>query len=92
MKSIEILNGKKVEAINKKDTLGKKLDHSWRAAEPIHKKVIDSKKLMIKLETNGNEKRKILLKLESDTSNVQNGNFSLISELLKEFFKNEEKE
>ena len=92
MKSIEILNGKKIDSVNKKETLGNKLDHSWRTAEPTAKKKLDNKKLVIRLETNGTEKRKILLKLESDTSRVQNGNFNLISELLKEFFKNGEKE
>ena len=46
----------------------------------------ESKKLMIKLETNGKEKRKILLKLESGSSAVHSSNYNLISELLKEFF------
>ena len=90
MKNLEILNGKKLETRNKKPSIAEKLDNSWRAPQPIKKKMLDSKKLVVKLETTGKDKRKILLKLESGTSNVHNGNFSLISELLKEFFKNSE--
>ena len=52
--------------------------------------MLENKKLVIKLETTGSEKRKILLKLESGSSKVHSGNFSLISELLKDFFKNGE--
>jgi hypothetical protein len=90
MKNLEVLNGKKLESINKKPSIGEKLDNSWRTSKPMKKKMLDSKKLVVKLETTGKEKRKILLKLEGGSSNVHSGNFNLISELLKEFFKNGE--
>jgi hypothetical protein len=45
-----------------------------------------SKKLVVKLETNGAEKRKILLKLECGKSNINSSNYHLLSDLLKEFF------
>ena len=47
----------------------------------------ESKKLVVKLETGGKENRKLQLKLESSTSKLHGGNYALISELLKEFFK-----
>jgi len=45
-----------------------------------------SKKLVVKLETNGAEKRKILLKLECGKSSINSNNYNLLSDLLKEFF------
>ena len=45
-----------------------------------------SKKLVVKLETNGAEKRKILLKLECGKSSINSNNYHLLSDLLKEFF------
>ena len=45
-----------------------------------------NKKLVVKLETNGAEKRKILLKLECGTSSINTNNYHLLSDLLKEFF------
>ena len=90
MKNLEILNGKKHDSMHKKTSIGEKLDNSWRNPKPMDKKMLESKKLVVKLETNGKEKRKILLKLESGSSKVHSGNFNLISELLKGFFKNDE--
>jgi len=45
-----------------------------------------SKKLVVKLETNGAVKRKILLKLECGKSSINSNNYHLLSDLLKEFF------
>ena len=45
-----------------------------------------SKKLVVKLETNGAERRKILLKLECGKSSINSNNYHLLSDLLKEFF------
>ena len=45
-----------------------------------------SKKLVVKLETNGAEKRKILLKLECGRANINSNDYHLLSDLLKEFF------
>jgi len=90
MEKLNVLNGTKLDSINKKPSIGEILDNSWRAPASMKSKKLDSKKLVIRLETKGKEKRKILLKLESDTSDVHNGNFRLISELLKDFFKNGE--
>ena len=90
MKNLEILNGKKLESINKKPSIGEKLDNSWRNPKTMDKKILESKKLVVRLETKGKEKRKILLKLEGGSSNIHSGNFNLISELLKGFFKNDE--
>ena len=89
MEKENILNGKNLKLLNSdKDILGKKIDKSWREPQVKEKIKEDTKKLVIKLETSGKEKRKILLKLESGGSSVHSGNFNLISELLKEFFKN----
>ena len=51
-----------------------------------NKNRIQKKKLILKLETNGTERRKIQIKLESGSSKVHDNNYCLISELLKEFF------
>jgi hypothetical protein len=91
MEKLKILDGKKLEPVNKKSNIVDKIDISWRPPNPIAKSKPDNKKLVVKLMTNGKERRKILLKLESGSSDVHNGNFSLISELLKEFFRNGEK-
>jgi hypothetical protein len=89
MEKSNILNGKKLKLMDsKKSVLGNKLDNAWRSPTVKEKIKEESKKLVVKLKTCGKEKRKILLKLEAGGSNIQNGNFSLISELLKEFFKN----
>lgn len=45
-----------------------------------------SKKLVVKLETNGAEKRKILLKLECGNASINSNDYYLLSDLLKEFF------
>ncbi len=45
-----------------------------------------SKKLVVKLETNGAEKRKILLKLECGNASINSNDYHLLSDLLKEFF------
>jgi len=88
MEKKSILNGEDLNLIDtKKEILGKKLDNSWRETKVRRKSMEESKKLVVKLETCGKEKRKILLKLESGGSDFRNGNYDLISELLKEFFK-----
>ena len=48
-----------------------------------------SKKLVVKLETNGAEKRKILLKLECGNASINSNDYHLLSDLLKEFFNSE---
>jgi len=45
-----------------------------------------SKKLVVKLETKGAEKRKILLKLECGKASINSNNYHLLSDLIKEFF------
>jgi len=47
------------------------------------------KKLVVKLETNGAEKRKILLKLECGNASINSNDYHLLSDLLKEFFNSE---
>ncbi len=87
MEKIEISHSPKIETINTNEKVGKKIDSLWTENTHINKNVkYESKKLIIKLETSGKEKRKILLKLESGSSRVHSSNYNLISELLKEFF------
>ncbi|MFX1418395.1 MAG: hypothetical protein ACFE9N_05685 [Promethearchaeota archaeon] len=87
MEKIKISNSPKLEPINIKEKVGNKIDSLWN--EPISNTKVskyETKKLVIKLETNGKEKQKVLLKLESGSPRVNSGNYNLISELLKEFF------
>jgi len=77
----------KINPLMSKEKVGNKIDSLWSENSPFDKNSkYKSKKLLIKLETSGKEKRKILLKLESGSPKVQNSNYHLISELLKEFF------
>ncbi|MFX1410893.1 MAG: hypothetical protein ACFFA6_11095 [Promethearchaeota archaeon] len=73
-------------SFNKKDILSKKIDDLWEKSSDSRNLKYQKKRLFLKFETNGVEKRKILLKLESGNSNVQSSNYNLLSELLKEFF------
>ncbi len=87
MEKIKISHSPKIESVNKKEKVGSKIDSLWDPNSIYDKKSkYESKKLIIKLETNGKEKRKILLKLESGSPKVHSSNYNLISELLKEFF------
>jgi len=87
LEKIKITHNPKIETINTNEKVGKKIDSLWTENTHINKNLkYESKKLIIKLETNGKEKRKILLKLESGSPKVHSSNFNLISELLKEFF------
>ena len=82
-----ILNGHNFRPGNNKEKMVNKIESLWDNNNPSDSKSKnDTKKLLIKLETSGREKRKISLKLESSNSNVQSTNYTLISELLKEFF------
>ncbi len=87
MEKIKITHSPKIETINTNEKVGEKIDSLWTENTYINKNLkYESKKLIIKLETNGKEKRKILLKLESGSPKVHSSNYNLISELLKEFF------
>jgi len=88
MEKTKIFNGKKMEPISNKAKIGEKIDNLWGKPASAKKKIPDRKRLTVKLETTGTDKRKLLLKLESGTSNIHTGNYTLISELLKEFFNN----
>lgn len=78
-----------MDSISKKEKVGSKIDSLWEENSVYNKKTkYESKKLIIKLETNGTEKRKIMLKMESGSPNVNSNNYTLISEILKEFFNN----
>ncbi|MHA2283775.1 MAG: hypothetical protein ACXAC5_23270 [Promethearchaeota archaeon] len=81
-----VLNGYKIQPKGNKEKIVNKIDSLW---DNDRKSKYECKKLLIKLETTGKEKRKISLKLECGNSNVQSANYTLISELLKEFFNNE---
>lgn len=83
----KILNGDKIEPFTNKEKVGQKLDDLWNSQTPLDGKIKnEKKKLLIKLESSGSESRKISLKLESSNANVNSSNFNLLSELLREFF------
>ena len=72
---------------NNKEIVGNKIDSLWSEnSSPSKVSKNENKKLIIKLESSGIEKRKISLKLESESPKVSSSNFTLISELIKEFF------
>ena len=87
MEKIKVSHSPKIDPLISKEKVGNKIDSLWSENSSFYKNSkYESKKLIIKLETSGKEKRKILLKLESGSPKVHNSNYNLISELLKEFF------
>jgi len=87
MEKTKLVNNTKISPISNKDKVGKKIESLWNENLSLQKiSKTENKKLVIKLETTGKERRKILLKMESTSSKTQNNNYFLISELLKEFF------
>ncbi|MFX1489508.1 MAG: hypothetical protein ACFFBI_10190 [Promethearchaeota archaeon] len=84
----EILNEIKVEPFANKEKVGNKLDSLWNNKSSQEGKIKnETKKLVIKFETTGKERRKISLKLESNSSIIHPNNYDLLSELFKEFFR-----
>ena len=83
-----ILSGSNIKPNRNKEKVVDKIESLWEntSANGRHSKN-EIKKLSIKLETTGKERRKISLKLESSSSNISSSNYILLSELLKEFFK-----
>jgi len=87
METPKLLNPSKTKSFNKKQEIADKIDSLWGERQSKDRNTkYKSKKLTIKLESKGKEKRKILLKMESGTPKVHSSNYNLISQLLKEFF------
>jgi len=87
MEKTEVLNTSKMENIKNKEKVADKIDSLWGETSLSHRKPkFESKKVVIKLESNGLEKRKFILKMESESPNSHSSDYSLISELLREFF------
>ena len=88
LKNLSVLNHERINQTEKNGKLVKKIDSLWENNYPNGRNSKkESKKLLIKLETTGTEKRKISLKLESSSSKIDSNHYNLLSELLKEFFK-----
>ena len=76
-----------IDRAKKKERAIEKLEDLWgKNTKTAENSKYHSKKLTIKLETNGPEKRKILLKMESGKSEIDSNNYHLLSDLLKGFF------
>jgi len=76
-----------IDRANKKERAIERLEDLWgKSSKTTENYKYHSKKLTIKLETNGPEKRKILLKMESGKSEIDPNNYHLLSDLLKGFF------
>ncbi|MFX1278915.1 MAG: hypothetical protein ACFFA3_05820 [Promethearchaeota archaeon] len=87
MEKPKILNGTKIEPYKNKEKFADKLDSLWNKDSSQECKLKNqNKKLIIKLHSIGKETRKISLKLESSNSNLNQNNYNLLSDLLKEFF------
>jgi hypothetical protein len=86
MEKVKVSHSPKMEPIRKNVKVGQKIESLWGENSIDRKSKYESKKLLIKLETNGREKRKITLKMESGSPNIHSNNYSLIFDLLKEFF------
>jgi len=87
MEKPKVLNTSKMENIKNKEKVADKIESLWGENSFPHKKPkFESKKLLIKLKTSGTEKRKFMLKMESESPNIHSSNYYLISELLRGFF------
>ena len=76
-----------IDRANKKERAIERLEDLWgKSSKTAENSKYLSKKLTVKLETNGPEKRKILLKLECGKSKINSNNYDILSDLLKEFF------
>jgi hypothetical protein len=76
-----------IDRANKKERAIERLEDIWgKSSKTAENSKYISKKLTVKLETNGPEKRKILLKMECGKSKINSNNYHLLSNLLKEFF------
>lgn len=87
-----LINDNKLKFNPNKEKMGQKIENLWGNGNFNGKKSkFETKKLYVKLETSGKERRKISLKLEINSPNVHSSNYNLLSELLKEFFKVEDR-
>lgn len=87
LEKLKLSQNPKNESLKNKDQIGNKIDNLWSEKTSYFNNLkFENKKLKIKLETNGIEKRKISLKLESESPKTSSSNYTLISELIKEFF------
>jgi len=76
-----------IDRANKKERAIERLEDLWgKSSKTAENSKYLSKKLTIKLETNGPEKRKILLKMECGKSKINSNNYQILSNLLSEFF------
>jgi len=76
-----------IDRANKKERAIEGLEDLWgKSSKTAENSKYLSKKLTVKLESNGPEKRKILLKMECGKSKINSNNYHLLSNLLKEFF------
>ena len=76
-----------IDRAKKKERAIEKLEDLWgKSSKTTDNSKYLSKKLTVKLETNGPEKRKILLKMECGKSEIDSNNYHLLSDLLKGFF------
>ncbi|MFX0039709.1 MAG: hypothetical protein ACFFCY_16460 [Promethearchaeota archaeon] len=87
MEKVKLSQNSNIENISNKEKIGNKIDSLWSERSSFSKNLkFETKKLKIKFETNGIEKRKISLKLESSSPKTSSSDYPLISELLKDFF------
>ncbi len=87
LEKLKLSKDNPIESHNNKEKVGNKIDSLWSENLSTSKNLkYENKKLVIKLETTGIEKRKISLKLESESPKATSSNYILISELIKEFF------
>ena len=82
-----------IDRAKKKERAIEKLEDLWgKNSKTAENSKYLSKKLTVKLETNGPEKRKILLKMECGKSKINSNNYHLLSDLLKEFFNSDSRQ
>lgn len=87
LEKLKLSKDSQIESLNKKEKVGNKINSLWAENSSKSKTLkYENKKLVIKLETTGMEKRKISLKLESQSPKATSSNYILISELIKDFF------
>ncbi len=90
LKKQALIDESKLKSNLNKEKMVNKIENLWDNGNSNGKKSkFETKKLFVKFETSGKERRKISIKLECSGSNIHSSNYNLLSELLKEFFKAE---
>ncbi len=87
MEKVKAERNSNIDSFKNNEKVAEKIDSLWGVKKTHYRNnKFESRKIILKFETNGIKKRKFALKMKNESQNSHFNNFSLISELIKEFF------